>query len=141
MMVGSMNYKRVIVKCVFLMATMLFSCETGEVERITVIGGEVNSSGLPSQKFTILVKGINEVVCPPIVFCDDEEVISSYETETDRNGRFVLSIEPHLLSKEDFFRVRVSGKVPGASKCITASATVYPGQTVRNLMLSISCVR
>ena len=39
------------------------------------------------------IKGRNEVVCPPIVFYDDEEVISSYETETDRSGQFVISIE------------------------------------------------
>jgi hypothetical protein len=125
--------------CYLWLLFFLFSTACGnDVAYPTSISGQaLLGEGKAATGHVIYVTGIREKVCPPIVYCNEQEAVSSDSVLTSYEGRFELSLpaDPEI----DYYSVRMKGVLPGANACFTYSEIVYPGYQARDIILRLYC--
>ena len=118
----------------FLICT---ACENDVAYPTSFSGQAFLDDGKAASGHVIFVRGIREKVCPPIVYCNEQEAISSDSVLTNFEGRFTLSLpaDPEI----DYYSVRMEGILPGANACFTYSEIVYPGDQASDIILRLYC--
>jgi len=124
--------------CIAIFMLFLIACDRGKEHEPTSISGTAFlSDGAPLPNHIIRVEGIRKVICPPIVYCDGEDVMSRDSVITDGQGEFSIALAPY--EEVDFYSVYIDGIFSGTNQCATISQSIIPGSVVSDVSLFISC--
>lgn len=121
-----------------ILVLSLCACNRDEEPAPTTVSGTAFlADGTVLSNHIIRVEGIRERICPPIIYCDGEDVMTRDSVLTDGQGKFSVTLEPY--EEVDYYSVYIDGVFPGTNECVTLTESVAPGRVVSDLNLVISC--
>jgi hypothetical protein len=130
--------KKLKICCIAVLTLLLIACDRDQEYEPTILSGTAFlADGTPLSGHIIRIDGIREVFCPPIVYCDGEDVMSRDSVFTDVQGAFSITLAPY--EEVDYYSVYIDGVFPGTNQCATIRQSIIPGSKVTNLSLLISC--
>lgn len=130
--------KKLKICCIAILTLLLIACDRDQEYEPTILSGTAFlADGTPLTNHIIRIEGMRKVFCPPIVYCDGEDVMSRDSVLTDGQGVFSITIAPY--EEVDYYSVYVDGVLPGNNQCATFSQSIIPGSKITDLSLLISC--